>query len=59
MMDIHSAQAYIGQEAEAKIQSQPICPFCGGILVRLSHFVRCSRCLFEFCDECGGADREE
>jgi hypothetical protein len=43
-------------QPELKIDSNSqTCPFCGGLVVRLSHLSRCIKCLFEFCDECGGA----
>jgi hypothetical protein len=35
------------------------CPFCGGLVVQLSRLSRCVKCLFEFCDECGGVDSIE
>jgi hypothetical protein len=43
---------------QTTIRPEPACPFCGGYLIRLPHFSRCAKCSFEFCDECGGVDRE-
>jgi hypothetical protein len=59
-METYMASSYIGRESKSPAQSQEqVCPFCGGALVRLSHLSRCAKCLFEFCDECGGAEQEE
>jgi hypothetical protein len=59
-MNGYPAQSYVGLEAKVDTERPgPGCPFCGGVLIRLPHSVRCSQCLFEFCEECGGVDRED
>jgi hypothetical protein len=59
-MEREELLAYSASVPESSLNSRPrICPFCGGLLIQLSNFTRCIRCLFEFCDECSGAGRED
>ena len=59
-METYAASTYVRRESRLPAENQQqFCPFCGGALVRLAHLSRCLKCLFEFCDECGEAGREE
>lgn len=33
---------------------EPSCPVCGGPLIPLRDFYRCSRCCHSFCESCEG-----
>ena len=35
---------------------QPHCPMCSGVMVPLGEHYRCSRCFFDLCVGCEGAE---
>jgi hypothetical protein len=40
--------------------SLPTCPACGGVLILLRGFYRCSRCCYSVCESCEtGAEEDE